>query len=551
MPLRRVILAHCPNRPRRREAPKKFNFKSAEIESEKTSGGEGTSSSAKKIKATSADVIINFTHCYRITEFISVFTAISDISVCKTCKRKQTFGETGSRGLGFKIAVTCACGTVLINSGPFVNNSFEINRRIVFVMRLLGVARKGINIFCGMMDLGCELSVRANDGIIQHIHTAVRKMYNDTCHKAVEEEKQYNEKKEQPVTNLKVSGDGSWKKRGFSSLYGVTTLIGYNTGKVIDLLVKSSYCQTCTFYKNDKKNPEYLEHKEDGLCTINHSGSLGKMEVDAVVEMFLRSEELHGARYSNYIGDGDAKTFKAIFDIEPYGHEFKTKKNECIGHVEKRMGSRLRNVKKSAKLGGKDSVIEMRKAIMATFHHLSSTNEKPQHDDCPPGADSWCKWRVAQALGQEFDHPPPLHEDVRKHIRPIYEDLSRDDLLERFLGGHTQNANESFNAIVWRLAPKHLNGGLKIVEIAAFLAVGIFNEGFSFVLQTMQQLTITIGQQSKRFAENEDKRRIKQQERRSLHCTKEARASRKEEKAAELQLFEEEEDLFYGPRIAD
>ncbi|XP_018338797.1 PREDICTED: uncharacterized protein LOC108746486 [Trachymyrmex septentrionalis] len=441
-------------------------------------------------------------------------------------------------------------------------------------MRLLGVARKGINIFCGMMDLGCELSERAYDGIIQHIHASLQKIYNDTCHKAVEEEKQYNEKEEQPLTNLKVSGDGSWKKRGFSSLYGVTTLIGYNTGKVIDLLVKSSYCQICTYYKNDKDNPEYLEHKEDGHCAVNHSGSSGKMEVDAVVEMFLRSEQLHRVRYSNYIGDGDAKTFKAILDIEPYGHEFKIKKNECIGHVEKRMGSRLRNIKKSAKLGGKgkltdvlikkltryyglairrnsDSVIEMRKAIMATFYHYTSTNEKPQHDGCPPGADSWCKWRVAQALGQEFDHPDPLHEDVQKHIRPIYEDLSRDDLLERCLGGHTQNANESFNAIVWRLAPKHLNCGKKIIEIAAFLAAGMFNEGFSFVLQTMQHLNIVIGEQSKGFADNDDKRRIEQQERRSLDATKEARTFRQQQKTAQLEQFEEEEGLLYGPGIAD
>jgi len=87
-------------------------------------------------------------------------------------------------------------------------------------------------------------------------------------------------------------------------------------------------------------------------------------------------------------------------------------------------------------------------------------------------------------LGQEFDHPHPLHEDVQKHIRPIYEDLSRDDLLERCLGGHTQNANESFNAMVWRLAPKHLNCDKKIIEIAAFLAAGMFNEGFSFVLNS-------------------------------------------------------------------
>jgi len=100
---------------------------------------------------------------------------------------------------------------------------------------------------------------------------------------------------------------------------------------------------------------------------------------------------------------------------------------------------------------------------MATFYHLSSTNENPQHQYCPSGADSWCKWQVTQALQQEFDHPPPLHTDVQKHVLPIYEDLSRDDLLERCLGGYTQNANESFNATIWRLAPKHLNCGIKII----------------------------------------------------------------------------------------
>jgi len=154
-------------------------------------------------------------------------------------------------------------------------------------------------------------------------------------------------------------------------------------------------------------------------------------------------------------------------------------------------------------------------------------------------------------LGQEFDHPDPLHEDVQKHIRPIYEDLSRDDLLERCLGGHTQNANESFNAIVWRLAPKHLNCGKKIIEIAAFLAAGMFNEGFSFVLQTMQHLNIVIGEQSKGFADNDDKRRIEQQERRSLDATKEARTFRQQQKTAQLEQFEEEEGLLYGPGIAD
>lgn len=50
------------------------------------------------------------------------------------------------------------------------------------------------------------------------------------------------------------------------------------------------------------------------------------------------------------------------------------------------------------------------------------------------------------------------------------------------------NANESFNSTIWRLAPKHLNSGMKIVEIAAYIAV--FNEGYYAILKMMQSMNI-------------------------------------------------------------
>ena len=49
------------------------------------------------------------------------------------------------------------------------------------------------------------------------------------------------------------------------------------------------------------------------------------------------------------------------------------------------------------------------------------------------------------------------------------------------MGGFTQNANESFNATVWRLDPKHLSCGSKIIEIVAYLAIGMFNDGYMYV----------------------------------------------------------------------
>lgn len=75
--------------------------------------------------------------------------------------------------------------------------------------------------------------------------------------------------------------------------------------------------------------------------------------MDAAIEMFERSESLYNVKYINYIGDGDSKTFKGILDVQPYENTTVQKK-ECIDHVQKRMGTRLHNLKKSKKgLDGK------------------------------------------------------------------------------------------------------------------------------------------------------------------------------------------------------
>ncbi|KYN08308.1 hypothetical protein ALC62_00710 [Cyphomyrmex costatus] len=137
---------------------------------------------------------------------------------------------------------------------------------------------------------------------------------------------------------------------------------------------------------------EFMESYADKCCA-NHTGSAGKMEVDAAVEMFSRLEELHNIRYSSYVGDGDSKTFKDIVESQPYGEDCIVVKKECVGHVQKRMGVRLRKLKKETKgLGGKgkltaklidelsvfyglairrnsNSAENMKKAIWATLKH--------------------------------------------------------------------------------------------------------------------------------------------------------------------------------------
>lgn len=565
---------------KRRSKPRRRKFYGNQHDNKQSDNNEDQSASAKKLESSTSDnVTVNPLHLYRIIEFFTFFTALSDICICRNCQQNYKFEETGIRGLGFKLVVKCNCGSRHINSSPLINTGFEINRRIVFVMRLLGVGRQGLNLFCNYMDIGSGIAEETYNRIFSHIHVAAKTVFDYCCKKAVEEEKKENEKIERPILNFKVSGDGTWKKRGFKSLFGVTTLIGYYCGKVIDLDVRSSYCHACAKWQNKSKNSrEYLEWKEDHDdedCTKNHEGSAGSMEVESVKKMFLRSEEVHGVKYGNYIGDGDSKTFAAILKLNPYGDDHQVLKSECIGHVQKRMGTRLRNIRKTKKLGGKgklteslvkklstyyglairrhiDSVQDMKKAIMATYYHMISTDENPRHEYCPEGEDSWCEWQKRTALGMELEpHPTPLHPDVQKEILPIYEDLSRDELLERCLGGHTQNANESFNSTVWRLAPKHLHSGLKVIEVASYLATGLFNEGNTSLLMVMKEAGIVVGTQSLHYAEQMDSQRVSRQNRRNSLESKEGRKARKALLQAQNEAYEEEEGLIYGAGIAD
>ena len=264
------------------------------------------------------------------------------------------FAPIETRGIGFKIDVICEnCENRKIENSAVINHTYEINRRFILTMQLLGLGAAGCVKFCGLMEMLPFWRQKSCDVILKHILSAIKEVFNQFTKRAVHQEVQMNEGLNKK--HLTVSGDGMWKKRGFSSLHRVASLIGYYTDKIIDIVVKSAYCQLCRSWTGKEDSVEFEEWKEvhQPDCTANHSGSVGKMEVDAIPEMIKRSETLHDVKYANYIGDGDSKTYSAIKNAEPY-ENLVVKKKECIGHVQKRMGTRLRNVKKAKKgLGGR------------------------------------------------------------------------------------------------------------------------------------------------------------------------------------------------------
>lgn len=177
------------------------------------SEGKGESASAKKLQSpTIENTIVNPLMCYRFIKFFTVFIALSDILICRSCMKNVKFEETGIKRLGFKIVVRCRCESRQINSSPLINIGFEINWRIVFVIRLLGIGRQGLNLFCRYIDIDTGIAEETYNRIYDHIYSASKKIFEYCCQKTVKEEKKENEKLERSILNSKVSGDGTWKK---------------------------------------------------------------------------------------------------------------------------------------------------------------------------------------------------------------------------------------------------------------------------------------------------------------------------------------------------
>nr|XP_012143883.1 PREDICTED: uncharacterized protein LOC105662864 [Megachile rotundata] len=547
-----------------KERKQVFNPKTAEIHDESFA-----STSAKKLKSQEEKYVPeDGTLQYALIDFFLVFSTLSTFVKCsnvinengedKVCNGKVNFKQCVKFGLGFKIVVECEkCQPRYILSCAKIGKSYEVNRRFIFVMRILGLGLAGCKKFCGLMDISCSfLNKSTYDFYVDKIHECAKMVAESLFFSAAKEEKKLTceENDIQDTTDVTVSTEfEEWQE----------------------------------------------EHIEKNQCSANHQGPAGNMEVTSIVAMFQRSFEKYGLKYKNYIGDGDSKTYTGIINAEPYGKNFLITKKECVGHVQKRMGTRLRDLvnktveEKQTKAGktirkktlsgkgrltGKlidkltiyyglairrnsDSVENMKNAIWATYFHYTSTDKNPQHNKCPNSPDSWCTWQRASTMNtlSSFKHDyNPLPNDVSVAIKPIYEELSKEELLERCIGGFTQN-NESFNQLIWKITPKILPAGSKIVEIAAFVAAGTFNEGIAGLLLFMHGMGVKLGRNSHEYARKEDENRIrKEDENRILVAEKkadagprEARIRHRHEQKDALDIAAAAGSLLYGAGIDD
>ena len=508
----------------------------------------------------------------RMLEVAGLQTALQSVCCSECGSGPIEFREDFSKKQGLYTApsflcVNCSLSTPIPFSTVGTSKALQINRKSVFANKCAGGNLAGLQILFAMMDLPAPVTKNIYS---QHVRAICEKsacQAQTSMEQAREEVRQhYAASSDDEVVDVLVSCDGTWQRRGFSSLYGAVFVIAHETGKVVDYIVKSKHCAGCKYWeKQDKTTDAYKKWKDAHECEMNFIGSAGAMEPQGTLDMFQSSLE-YKLRYTKLISDGDSKTHSLLLKEQPYGSDHPVEKVDCVGHVQKRMGTALRNLKQQYKgqkladgktIGGArrltDSLINslqnyygdairrnkgdlesMVKSIQATLLHCNSTDEHPRHHLCPEGEGSWCKWQVAKATGKSFTHKDPIPEAIVALIRPIYARLGSRSLLEKCVHGYTQNANECLHSTLWRFCPKELFFGKVSIDLACALAVCSFNDGASSLTAIASRLGVQSTPLSQHHLRKKDYKRLSRSKYgKSEEAKKHRRAARKKRKGLE------------------
>ena len=505
------------------------------------------------------------TSCFRLVSCSQLETALQKVGQCSKCQSALVIVDDVAvrRGFVTRLTVKCSqpgCDTFAHITNPYNAEDLKVNTMSVLAARMIGRGRSGLETFSAFVNLPPPLSWPSYSTQSERIaelssqeawkSRKTTAQYLHTVHKHNQDE----------IIDVIVTCDGTWSKRGFTALYGVVVVISWETGQVLDCEVFSKFCPECRAHSHlDRQSQQFQEwmdsHNED--CAVNYSGSSPAMEAEGALRIWKRFIDTLKLRYTTVISDGDSKTIKHLNDNKPYGDTV-IEKHECVGHVQKRMGTQLRNLKKSqmkdkigkpVRFGGKgrltDKVINqlqvfyggairnnshniegMEQAIWAIFYHSVSTDEHPQHDFCPIGPDSRCKFQRAIARDEKLpEHSTKIPADLAEFIKPVFIRLSDRSLLNRCLLGATQNQNESFNSIVWARCPKTEFSSVVPVQTAVNLAIITFNNGHKALEGLIQELGVTSSEFLTAYLVERDNERVQQAEIREEEVAKSRRTS--------------------------
>ena len=194
---------------------------------------------------------------------------------------------------------------------------YDVKIRMTYAMRSISNGYSSIQKFSALINLPQPMTAKSYNKSVSSLLNAAYEVAEETMIDAANELKGDST---DDVVDASISKDGSWQRRGYSSLNGTFTAMSLKTGKVLDCEIMTRYCKACKLKgKLKNSNPVALyenwmkKHRKN--CPLNHSGSAGVMEVTGATRIFDRSVEKRELRYTEYLEDGDSKGFDFVASV--------------------------------------------------------------------------------------------------------------------------------------------------------------------------------------------------------------------------------------------
>jgi hypothetical protein len=249
-------------------------------------------------------------------------------------------------------------------------------------------------------------------------------------------------------------------------------------------------------------------------------------------------------------------------------------KEECIGHVQKRMGTRLRNLLKKKQgcklrdgkgLGGAGRLTNARIDFFQSLYGNAIRDNKGNADEMSrqtkailkhysdPGDHSLCIPEKCSYLRDPTNYKPVdklLPQAVVEEMQPIFDELAHPKILSGCINLRTQNQNESFHHVIWGFVPKEQPQSMNIITLGLNLAVVVFNRGYTY---TARKLFAAMGwslpRSSAAIFESIDKFRISLSQHQSGTSYKEKRSKRRNQRRKRMDAFRRTEKITYKPGV--
>ena len=263
-------------------------------EEENTETPISISASAKKLKVINVSTQVETPECNIFMNTTLIVKFMEKLCKCPECGDNINIVHEVAKKKGLAHFFNASCMSEICDWSEILSSSktvdsklggqkgYEINLRTYVAFREIGRGYKSMCAFFKLMNSPPPMDSKSYRKLFTKLYRVYRESASYSINAAAGEV--IGTPDEDGVKNVRASFDGTWQRRGYSSLNGVVACI--SGGKVVDYEVLCKICHQCQYWKGKIGSAEYEEWKLYHHCTITHTGCAGSMEAGGVMNIY-------------------------------------------------------------------------------------------------------------------------------------------------------------------------------------------------------------------------------------------------------------------------